>query len=86
MQVFAERFLTILDLNLAKEMPAILVTAVAIAVVTVCSGVVAIAFLEYTPSAIATAASIANAFTIANATAKQIKILLRFLVLQQFLQ
>jgi len=86
MQVFAERFLTILDLNLAKEMPAILVTAVAIAVVTVCSGVVAIAFLEYAPSAIATAAAIANAFTITNATAKLFKILLRFLVLQQFLQ
>jgi len=50
-------------------MVAVFVTAVAIAVATVCSAVVAIAFVKYAPSAIATAAVIANAFTIANAVA-----------------
>jgi len=49
-------------------MMAVFVTAVAIAVATVCSAVVAIAFVKYSPSAIATAAADANAFNIANAT------------------
>ncbi len=52
---------------MVPEILARVVTAVAIAVATVCSAVVAIAFVKYAPSAIATAAADANAFTIANA-------------------